>query len=265
MRPLHIAIAATIFTVFALTMGAAKRQPTPFNRGTQGPRQLVIAELFTSEGCSSCPPADALLKRLSEEQPLAGVEVIALEEHVNYWNQLGWRDPFSSAQFSERQEQYAATLRNDGVYTPQLIIDGSAEVVGSRHREAEEAIQRAASLPKASLRLKEIGERKNGQTTFQFSSAPLPDALHPRKLELWVAVTERGLESDVLAGENSGHRLQHAAVVRSLHKLETHESTAQFSSQISVPLNGAWKRENLTVIAFLVDPTTHKIIGAARQ
>jgi hypothetical protein len=265
MRPLHIAIAAAAFTVFALTMGAAKRQPTPFNHGTQGPRQLVIAELFTSEGCSSCPPADALLKRLSEEQPIDGVEIIALEEHVDYWNQLGWRDPFSSPQFSERQEQYAASLRNDGVYTPQLVIDGSAEVVGSRYREAQEVIQRAASIPKASLTLKEIGERNTGQATFQFNIGPLPEALHPRKLELWVAVTERGLESNVLAGENSGRRLQHASVVRSLRKLETRESSEQFANQLSVPLNATWKRENLAVIAFLVDSSTRRIIGVARQ
>ena len=265
MRPLYLAIAAAIFIVSVITTGAAKRNPTPFNNDAQGTRQLVIAELFTSEGCSSCPPADALLKRLSEEQPIAGVEIIALEEHVDYWNQLGWRDPFSAAQFSERQEQYAATLRNDGVYTPQLIIDGSAEVVGSRYREAQEVIQRAASLPKVSLTLKEIDERNNTQPTFQLSIAALPDTLHPRKLELWAAVTEQGLESNVNAGENSGRRLQHAAIVRSLRKLETRESPGQFSNQISIPLNAAWKRENLAVIVFLVDPATRKIIGVARK
>lgn len=265
MRPLYITISAAIFAVFAVASGTAARQPTARSNADQSARQFVIAELFTSEGCSSCPPADALLKRLSEEQPIAGVEIIALEEHVDYWNQLGWRDPFSAAQFSERQEQYAATLRNDGVYTPQIIIDGSAEVVGSRYREAQEVIQRAASLPKASLTLKEIDERNNSQLTFQFSIAALPDTLHPRKLELWVAVTERGLESDVKAGENSGRRLQHAAVVRSLRKLETRESTAEFSSQLSVPLNAAWKRDNLAVIVFLVDPATRKIIGAAKK
>ncbi len=265
MRPRYLAIAATILVVSVITTGAPRRQPTPFNNDAQGAKRLVIAELFTSEGCSSCPPADALLKRLSEEQPIASVEIIAFEEHVDYWNQLGWRDPFSSSQFSERQEQYASSLRNDGVYTPQLIIDGSTEVVGGRDREALEVIQRAASLPKASLTLKEIDGRKNEQIKFQLNIAPLPEALHPRKLELWVAVTERGLESDVNAGENSGHRLKHAAVVRWLHRLETRESPNQFSSQISVLLNGAWKRENLAVIAFLVDPATKRIIGVARK
>ncbi len=265
MRPIYLAIAASFAAVSLLGSDAAKRRPGPSNSGEKGPRQFVIAELFTSEGCSSCPPAEALLKQLSEEQPIDGAGVIALEEHVDYWNQLGWSDPFSSRQFSERQEQSAATFHNDGVYTPQLIIDGSAEVVGSRSREAEEVIQRAASLPKASLAFKEIGERKNEQATFQFSVVSLPSALNSHKLELWVAVTERGLQSDVRAGENSGRRLQHAVVVRSLRKLETRDSAAQFKSQITVQLNKDWKQENLAVIAFLVDSSTRRIVGIGRQ
>ncbi|MFI5097899.1 MAG: DUF1223 domain-containing protein [Candidatus Acidiferrales bacterium] len=264
MRPVYIAIATSLLTVSVLGSVAAKRHPVSSSSGQTGKRQFVIAEVFTSEGCSSCPPAEALLKHLSEEQPVDGVEVIALEEHVDYWNQLGWTDPFSSREFSERQEQYASTFHNDGVYTPQLIIDGSAEVVGSRPREAEETIRRAASLPKVSLMLKEIGERKNGDATFQFSAASLPSALNSHKLELWVAVTERGLQSDVRAGENSGHRLQHAAVVRSLRKLQTRDSAAQFKSQITVQLKGGWKQENLAVIVFLVDPATRRIVGIGR-
>jgi hypothetical protein len=264
MRSIYIAIAASVLIISVLGSVAAKRRSVPPNSGQTGTRQLVIAELFTSEGCSSCPPAEALLKHLSEEHPIDGVEVIALEEHVDYWNQLGWTDPFSSKQFSERQEQYASTFHNDGVYTPQLVVDGSAEVVGSRSGEVDEIIQRAASLPKGSLTLKEIGERKNGEATFQFNAASMPTALNSRKLELWVAVTERGLQSDVRAGENSGHRLQHAAVVRSLRKLETRDFAAQSQSQITVQMRGGWKQENLAVIAFLVDSSSRRIIGIAR-
>jgi len=265
MKSIYKAIAGSLLTVAVLGSVAAKRRPMPPGSGQTGARQFVIAELFTSEGCSSCPPAEALLKHLSEEQPIDGVEVIALEEHVDYWNQLGWTDSFSSRQFSERQEQYASTLHKDGVYTPQLIIDGSTEVVGSRSREAEEIIQRAASLPKASLTLQENGERKNGKATFQFKAVSLPSASNPDKLELWVAVTERGLQSDVQAGENSGQRLQHATVVRSLRKVETRDSAAQFQNPITVQLKGGWKQENLAVIAFLVESSSRRVIGIARQ
>jgi len=265
MRATCIAIAASLLAVSALGDVAAKRRPGFPSSEENGPRRFVIAELFTSEGCSSCPPAEALLKHLSEEQPIDGVQVIALEEHVDYWNHLGWTDPFSSRQFSERQEQYASTFHNDGVYTPQLIIDGSGEVVGSRSREAEEVIRRAASLPKASITLKEMSEGKNGEATFQVSVASLPSTVSSHKLELWIAVTERGLQSDVQAGENSGLRLQHAAVVRSLRKLEARDSAARFQSQVTVQVSRAWRRENLAVIAFLVDSSSHRIAGIARQ
>ena len=113
--------------------------------------------------------------------------------------------------------------------------------------------------------LKEIGERKNEKATFQFSIESLPSALNSHKMELWVAVTERGLQSDVQAGENSGHRLQHAAVVRSLRKLETRDAATQFQSQITVPLKRGWKQENLAVIAFLVDSSSRRIVGIGRR
>ncbi len=91
----------------------------------------VIVELFTSEGCSSCPPADALLSQYVKNSPVPGVEVIALGEHVDYWNHNGWADPFSSAQFSQRQSDYSNAFRLDSVYTPQIIVDGKAQLVGS--------------------------------------------------------------------------------------------------------------------------------------
>src|SRR5882724_13421492 len=111
----------------------------------------VLVELFTSEGCSSCPPADLLLQRLQKTQPLKGIQVISLSEHVDYWNQLGWTDPFSSSFFSERQRRYAETFRGDGVYTPQMVVDGRAQLVGSDSQTALRAIAEAAKARKASV------------------------------------------------------------------------------------------------------------------
>src|SRR6267142_3420791 len=113
------------------------------------PRRMVLVELFTSEGCSSCPPADAVLSELVLRQPVAGVEVLALGEHVDYWDRLGWRDPFSSAMFSARQSNYDARVfhRNE-VYTPQLVVDGQLERVGSDVSAIQRAINQAAHAPK---------------------------------------------------------------------------------------------------------------------
>lgn len=114
----------------------------------------MIVELFTSEGCSSCPLADQLLSRLEKEQPAAGVEIIALGEHVDYWNRLGWEDPYSSPQFSRRQMQYAQAFRIEAAYTPQLVIDGRVELLGSDARRAPIAIIAAARTPKAGVELR---------------------------------------------------------------------------------------------------------------
>src|SRR5215469_7788691 len=105
------------------------------------PRVPVIVELFTSEGCSSCPPADALLARLESAQPVSGAQIIALEEHVDYWDHLGWMDPFSSAEWTRRQQDYSGAFRRDGEYTPQMVVDGREEFVGSRSDLAARALE----------------------------------------------------------------------------------------------------------------------------
>jgi len=235
---------------------AASREPASISR-------VVIVELFTSEGCSSCPPADAVLKELSEQQGVEGAQIVGLEEHVDYWNHLGWKDPYSAAQFSQRQDDYAHVFRVDGVYTPQMIVDGQSEFVGSRSMAAKEAIEKAANQPKAELILVPSPNTSRGKPAFEVEIKNLGGISVPGETELWLAVTETGLQSDVKAGENSGETLKHAPLVRSLRKIETLRDPSGYHRQIQLPLDPAWKKENLRVVVFLAEKSSRKIIGAA--
>jgi hypothetical protein len=225
--------------------------------------RVVVVELFTSEGCSSCPPADALLKELSEQQKVNGVQIVALEEHVDYWNHLGWKDPYSAAEFSQRQSDYSQVFGRNGVYTPQMVVDGQSEFVGSRSLAAREAIQKAANQPKSEIVL--VGSTKSspGKPAFEVQVKSLGGVSVHGETELWIAVTEKGLQTDVKAGENSGETLKHAAVVRSLRKADTLRDPAGYSREIQITIDPAWKKENLAAVVFLAEKSSHKIIGAA--
>jgi len=225
--------------------------------------RVVVVELFTSEGCSSCPPADALLKELSEQQKTDDVQIVALEEHVDYWNQLGWRDPYSAAEFSERQDDYSHVFGTDGVYTPQMIVDGQQEFVGSRSMAAREAVQKAAGQPKAEIELLATANAPSGKPTFEVQIKSLNGISLHGATELWLAVTEKGLQTDVKAGENSGETLKHAAVVRSLRKIDTIREPAGYGRQFQATVEPGWRKENLTVVVLLTEKSTRKIIGAA--
>ena len=152
-------------------------------------RQPVLVELFTSEGCSSCPPADALLEKLDRDQPVAGAQIIVLSEHVDYWNHDGWTDPFSSAAFTARQETYTRRFGIDGPYTPEMVVDGNAECNGSDARKAESAIRRAIGEPKVGIRMRAAA---SGEAAVTLEVDALPEgAIH--KANIYVAhAADRG-------------------------------------------------------------------------
>src|SRR5271163_4147070 len=200
-----------VISLSLLVLGATSRKTSQTAAAAQGTaRTPVIVELFTSEGCSSCPPADAALAELEAKQPVASAEVIALEEHVDYWNNLGWTDPFSAGIWSLRQRDYARSLENGSVYTPQMIVDGTSELVGSREREARQGIERAARQPKTSLSVAANGEEKEGSRSFNVQVGRLSNAAPGDTPEVWLAVTETQLRSSVTRGENAGENLRHA-------------------------------------------------------
>jgi hypothetical protein len=258
---LYAAVAGVAALLVISTFGRSDGAAATRERGS-GPR-VVVVELFTSEGCSSCPPADALLKKLSEQQSLPGVQIIALEEHVDYWNHLGWKDPYSSTEFSQRQNEYAQVFGTDGVYTPQIVVDGQNEFVGSRGLAARDAIEKAANQPKAEMVLVASANSSPDKPAFDVQVKSLGGVSVRGEMELWVALTEKGLHTDVKAGENSGETLKHAAVVRSLRKIDTLRDLADYHRQIQVAIDPGWKKENLAVVVFLAEKSSRKIIGAA--
>lgn len=226
------------------------------------PVRPVLVELFTSEGCSSCPPADALLAKLDREQRLGNAEIVALEEHVDYWDHLGWRDPFSSAQWTERQQDYAAAFRNDGVYTPQMVVDGRTEFVGGSQSRARSAIEDAAKEPKADVSVRVDAATGAAKVSIDIKMSP---AVSSRNAQVWLAVTESGLHSNVQRGENAGEDLHHAAVVRTLRKVGNAAADREnaFAGEQEVRLNDSWKKENLRVVVFLQDAKSRHILGVA--
>src|SRR5450432_688605 len=199
----------TLALLFIFLSIAHSHAPKLVTDGSMPVHRAVIVELFTSEGCSSCPPADALLKSLSEQQSIPGTEIVALEEHVDYWDHLGWKDPFSSSEFTERQNEYARKF-GGGPYTPQMVVDGQTELVGSRSGQARDTIQKAAAQPKVEIQLAAAPGSAPDKTTVDIKVTNISAPTHGTDSELWIAVTEKGLHTDVKAGENSGERLQHS-------------------------------------------------------
>ncbi|MFL5432956.1 MAG: DUF1223 domain-containing protein [Myxococcales bacterium] len=211
----------------------------------------VLVELFTSEGCSSCPPADTLLAKLRLAQPVPGATVVALSEHVDYWDSLGWKDPFSNALFSERQEDYAPLVARGRVYTPQVVVAGREGVLGSDEQAIRSAVAHAASEPHGTLRL----ERRGNAVVI--AGQDLPAHADARVL---LAVVEDGLSSKVLRGENQGRTLSHAAVVRSLHAVGT-ASGASFELTVQPAVDPSWKAPRL--VAFVQEERSRKVLAAA--
>ena len=220
-------------------------------------RPAVLVELFTSEGCSSCPPADDLLARLDSAPP-PGVDVIALGEHVDYWNHLGWADPFSDSRFSARQTSYARSFGLEGPYTPQMIVDGARQFTGSRSGEAYAAIAEAAEHRKGTVALKPIVDAQGKMGL----SVRIDDLPHGNDVaEVIVAVTENGLRSNIERGENAGRALQHAAVVRTWIVAGA-AADGRFSGEVLLPLSSEWARDSLRAVVFAQESDSRRVVAA---
>jgi hypothetical protein len=241
MRLGWLAVVLVVLPVFSTDVPAAERVP-------------VVVELFTSEGCSSCPPADALLAQLSREQAGAA-EIIALGEHVDYWNELGWKDRFAARQYTQRQEEYARRFNLDSVYTPQMVIDGRKEFVGNDQSAVRRLIAEATRTRKpVEVNLELDGNQAN--VALKQSGTGTAAVL--------LAVTEDNLTTQVGSGENGGRRLVHQAVVRSFRQIGTLHGSS-FAGREPLKLDNAWVRSNVRVLVLAQDPSTGAILGAASK
>src|SRR4051812_17241940 len=211
----------------------------------------VLVELFTSEGCSSCPPADALLARLVKAQPVPGATVVALSEHVDYWDSLGWKDPFSNALFTQRQEDYSRVVARGRVYTPQMVVSGRVDVLGSDETSARSAVAHAAAEPHGTLRLERRGK------SVHVTGHDLPAHADAHVL---LAVVEDGLSNRVLRGENEGRTLSHSAVVRSLRRIGI-ASGPSFELDVTPAVDPSWKSPRY--VAFVQEEESRKVLAAA--
>jgi hypothetical protein len=248
-----------ITAVLALTAGALMCIRADENAD----RVPVLLELFTSEGCSSCPPADRLLQLLDQRQPVIGADLIVLSEHVDYWDRLGWKDPFSSAQYTSRQQEYTNRYHLDGVYTPQLVVNGHFGVVGSDGREASSAIQRAIWEPKLAIAISNVS-RIGGQVTAHIQ-LPADQSTGSRRAILCVALADNLAESHVARGENGGRVLTHVAVTRVLKQMGTVNLESASAKDVAVSLEPGAGLNGLRLVVFVQDPKTGHVRGVAEQ
>ena len=253
-----VLVAVLFSTIFGLLRGEGKRASGPTSSAV--PRNPVLIELFTSEGCSSCPPADVLLSQLDRFQPVPTADLIVLSEHVDYWDDIGWKDPYSSHQFSLRQADYVRRLRLGEAYTPQMVVDGNIQLVGSDERQAVQAIQRAAKVDKFRISLSAPRLEGSNSLTVHVEVGATPGVTKQSSGQLWLALADDMDQSNVKRGENAGRTLKHVAVVRTLTQVGMVEGDNTFSKDLTVSTGNA-NLQNLRVVAILQESATGRVLG----
>jgi hypothetical protein len=218
----------------------------------------ILVELFTAEGCSSCPPADKLLLQLDALQPMAGAQLIVLSEHVTYWDQLGWKDPNSSRDVTERQAAYVSRLKLASAYTPEMVVDGTTEFLGSNPTLAKAAIEKAFQVQKVPVHISAISSDAPGKLHAYVEADSVA-----KGADIFFVVALNHTESQVARGENKGSHLVHTAVVQSITKVGNADKNHNFAKQVEVKIESHADLSNMRVIAFLQEHNSGPVIGAA--
>jgi hypothetical protein len=221
-------------------------------------RTPILMELFTSEGCSSCPPVDNWVEQIDASQPVAGAQVIVLSEHVDYWDQDGWKDPFSSAAITDRQKAYVHNLGLSDVYTPQIVVDGAFEVKPADAQQTNQNLTKAAGTPMIPVKLDGVAMAAGSLT----GKIDADGSAQKKNADVFVAVAIDKTLTDVLAGENNGHKLTNIAVVKAMVRVGKLEKGKSFDQPFSIKLWPDADPANLRVIAFVQESGPGHVVGA---
>jgi hypothetical protein len=225
--------------------------------GSASAQKTVLVELFTSEGCSSCPPADALLKLVNGSQTNGGQLVVGISEHVTYWNSLGWADPYSSSAYTERQNAYSERFHLEGPYTPQMVINGAEQIVGSDRAALLQAVEKEDSEgPRMSLRIVSLSVAANTLTVNLATSGDVPK----QGADLMAVLADDSDRSNVLRGENSGRLLAHVAVARSITRVAKLKTAGDLTVQIPIPASFQ-ATQGHHLILFAQTPGNGRVLG----
>ena len=231
---------------------------------TNSPLKPILLELFTSEGCSSCPPVDAWVQKLDAAQPIPGAQVIVLSEHVDYWNHDGWKDPYSSSQITERQSTYSHALGLRDIYTPQLIVNGTAELHLNNPGLTRQVFTTAAAAQTIPIRIVSPTAPKGDAQTLTAHVEAGPNNLG-HKADIFFVIALDHAESQVLRGENTGKHLSHVAVAESLKKIGKLAPGQSFNHDVQLKLPSGIEPSNIRLIAFLQEPGPGKVLGVTMQ
>lgn len=250
-------------TVRALGKSAQETDSTTIASAPTAELHPVLIELFTSEGCSSCPPADMLVQKLDARQPIPGAQLIVLSEHVTYWDHDGWKDPNSSPALTDRQSAYEQALGHNTAFTPQIIVDGTEEIRnGNTPQQVEDVLEKAKTAPKIPVRIGELAVG-SGNPLLLRVHIETGENFDTHNAEIYVAVALDHVESQVLHGENGGKRLVHVAVVQELTKVGKLPRGGKFAQDVDLKLKPGTDPKNLRLMAFVQESGNRRVLGAA--
>jgi hypothetical protein len=225
----------------------------------------VLVELFTSEGCSSCPPADEMIQKLDEFQPIPGAQLIVLSEHVTYWDHDGWKDPNSSSALTDRQAAYESVLKEASSYTPQIIVDGTEQIhINYPQQQMTAIFEKAAATTKVPVRIGEVTVTPGSPAVLH---AHIETDVNSEKRggDVYVAVALDHVESQVLKGENGGKHLVHVAVVQQLTKVGKLPKGKSFSQDVQLKLAPGTDPKNVRLVAFVQESGPSNVLGSAQR